>query len=70
MNLARPSSKGSSSELTMLTCRISEQQCCMEIDSVSKTPKGSDVARLRVLSPSMMNCFFSFFFSCTVLTSF
>merc|ERR1712107_782889 len=31
MNLARPSSTGSASE-----GRISEQQCCMEIDSVSK----------------------------------
>merc|ERR1719152_961146 len=31
MNLARPSSTGSASE-----GRISEQQCCMEIDSFSK----------------------------------
>ena len=36
MDLARPSSFGSAFEHTMLTCRISEQQCCMEIDSVSK----------------------------------
>ena len=32
----RPSSLGSASELTILTCCISEQQCCMEIDSVSR----------------------------------
>merc|ERR1711861_112835 len=36
MNLARPSSTGSASELTVLAGRISEEQCCMEIDSVSK----------------------------------
>ena len=35
-DLARPSSLGSASELTILTCCISEQQCCMEIDSVSR----------------------------------
>ena len=34
-DLARPSFIGSASELTILTCCISEQQCCMEIDSVS-----------------------------------
>ena len=39
MNLARPSSTGSASELTLLAGRISEQQCCMEIDSVSKVHK-------------------------------
>ena len=33
MDLARPSSKGIVSELTMLTSRISEQQCSMEFDS-------------------------------------
>ena len=36
MNLARPSSTGSASELTVLAGRISEQQCCIEIDSVSE----------------------------------
>ena len=35
-DLARPSSIGSASELTILTCRISVQQCCLEIDSVSR----------------------------------
>jgi len=35
-DLARPSSMGGASELTILTCRISVQQCCMEIDSVSR----------------------------------
>ena len=32
-DLARPSFIGSASELTILTCCISEQQCWMEIDS-------------------------------------
>ena len=35
-DLARPSSIGRASELSILTCRISEQHCCMEIDSVSR----------------------------------
>ena len=36
MDLARRSSVGSAFEHTMLTFRISEQQCSMELDSVSK----------------------------------
>merc|ERR1712064_30582 len=46
MNLARPSSTGSASDLTVLAGRISEQQCCMEIDLVSKVhraPKWRDI---------------------------
>ena len=35
-DLARSSFLGCASELTILTCCISEQQCCMEIDSVSR----------------------------------
>ena len=32
MDLARPSPIGSAAELNILMCRISEQQCSMEID--------------------------------------
>ena len=61
-DLARPSSIGSASELTILTCRISEQQCCLEIDSVSRFTwfrRG----KIENLSSVMMNCFFIYFFS-------
>ena len=36
MNLVPSSSTKSASEFTLLAGRISEQQCCMEIESVSK----------------------------------
>ena len=39
MDLARPSSIGSAFERIMLIFRISEQQCSMEFDSVSKFHK-------------------------------
>ena len=53
MNLARPSSTGSASELTLLADRISEQQCCMETSSLQGS-QGSDVARyfLNSFSPT------------------
>ena len=60
-DLARPSSTGSASELTILTCRTSEQQCCMEIDPVSRFA-GFRRGEIESLSPSMMNCFFILLF--------
>ena len=35
-DLARPSSIGRAFELCILTCRISDQHFCMDIDSVSR----------------------------------
>ena len=62
-DLARPSSIGSASELTILTCRISEQQCCLEIDSVSRFT-GFRRGKIENLSSVMVNCFFNLpFFS-------
>ena len=67
-DLAWPSSIGSASELTILTCRLSEQQCCLEIDSVSRFT-GFRRGNIESLSSVLMNCFFLiFFFSyCSVL---
>ena len=59
MNLARPSSTGSASELTLLAGRISEQQCCMEIDSVSKVhrvPTWRDVVTTYLLQQRNIFC--------------
>ena len=59
--MARPLSTGSASELTILTCCISEQQCCMEIDSVSRFT-GFRCGKIESLSSVMMNCFFILLF--------
>ena len=58
-DLAWPSSIGSASELTILTCRLSEQQCCLEIDSVSRFT-GFRRGNIENLSSVLMNCFFFF----------
>ena len=58
---ARPSSIGSASELTILTCRISEHQCCLEIDSVSRFT-GFRRGKIENLFSVMMNFFFFDFF--------
>ena len=62
-DLARPSSTGRASELSILMCRISEQHCCIEFDSVSRFTGFREFVFSHVEL-----CFFHF--PCTVLTFF
>ena len=60
MNLASRSSPRSASGLTVLAGRISEQQCRMEIDSVSevhRVPTWRDIFTTSLLQPRNTFCF-------------
>ena len=56
-DLARPSSIGSVSELTMLTCRIFKATVLFADRFSLLDSQGSYLVRFRILSPAMMNCF-------------